>query len=91
MVTVLAAPQHNNYDKESKVLEVNRDHWSALNPHRYESGYSHELHRLWNNLMVKGSTGSAGSPGKDGERGPAGPRGQKGDQGNDGNFNELTL
>ena len=53
MVTVLAAPQHNNYDKESKVLEVNRDHWSALNPHRYESGYSHELHRLWNNLMVK--------------------------------------
>jgi len=54
MTVVLAAPQHNAYDRDgAKVLEVNQNHWSSLNPHRYGSGHSHELQRLWDSLLVK--------------------------------------
>ena len=50
---VLAAPQHNNYNRESaKVLELSQDHWSALNPHKYGPDYSHELQGIWDSLLV---------------------------------------
>ena len=48
-VAVLAAP---HYDKESRVLEVQRDHWSTLNPHRHGPDYSHEHQRIWDSLLV---------------------------------------
>ena len=53
MVAALAVPNYNEYDKEfGKLSQMNRDHWSTLNPQIKAPSFTQEIQRIWESFLV---------------------------------------
>jgi len=53
MGAVLAVPHYNEYDQEvGKISQINRDHWSILNPKIPAPSFTQEIQRLWERFLV---------------------------------------